>query len=120
MAAILHSSIASANLFCFRGRCCSRTFADNFDHCLLIFGAIVVDLFAKVGDEAAGGHGHSALRIKLAAGSHPPRPGDNGDETVIRMEMRPAHGMRTPFDEHDVESGLIQSALQDSHLGSWQ
>src|SRR5215472_9424802 len=119
MAAILHSSIASANLFCFRGRCCSRTFADNFYHCLLIFGAIVVDLFAKVGNEAAGGHGHSALRIKLAAGPHPPRPGDHGDETVIRMEVWPAHGMRTPLDQHDVESGLVRIALQYSDFGSW-
>src|SRR5579864_9652887 len=36
------------------------------------------------------------------------------------MKMRAAHGVRTPFDQDNIESGLIRIALQDGHLGSRQ
>src|SRR5215472_8591271 len=103
-------------LFAFRGYDGRRSLAYDLDNGLPILSPVIMDLFRKMRDEAAGRHGHCALRFKLAARAYPPCTGDHRDKPVIRMKMWPAHLMRLPFHEFDVETSFVGIAMDHRYL----
>src|SRR5580698_2919020 len=105
-------------LLIFSGRGCGRSFPNDLQHRLRILCSIVVNLFAEMRDEAPGREGNCLVRIEFCSGAYPPRPGDHGDEPVVRVPVRMAHAMRSPFDEHYVQAGLRRIAQQDGGLGT--
>src|SRR6476659_3464807 len=60
-------------LFLFGLRRRRRAHADDLQQARLVLRAVVVNLFRRVDDEAAGGHRLEAGRIVFGAGIHPPR-----------------------------------------------
>ena len=60
-------------LFFFGLRRRRRAHADDLQQARLVLRAVVVNLFRRVDDEAAGGHRLEAGRIVFGAGIHPPR-----------------------------------------------
>src|SRR3954452_21711728 len=72
--AVLFSLIVLLFLFGWRG--CGRSHADDLQNAFFVPRAVVVDLFGRVDDEAAGGHGLEARGIVLRTGIDPPRAGD--------------------------------------------
>ena len=100
----------------FRGGGGGGAFADDFEDCLGVLGAVVVDLLAEVGDESAGRERDGRVGIEPGAGADPPGAGEDGDEAVVGVEMGMAEMTGSPFHEDDVEAGLRRVAGNDGHL----
>src|ERR1700693_497418 len=79
-----------------------------------------MNLLPKMRDEASRRDRYRALRIELRARAHPPRPRNNVNKPVIRMEVRMAHVMRGPFHQDNVQTRLFRIAEQNRRLrASW-
>src|SRR5215467_5636799 len=73
--------------------------------------------FASVmNDITARRHRYCTVRIEFLPCSDPPRTRQNHEETVVGMEMRPAHVAWQPSQAHNVWPRLIRIAKQHSGL----
>src|ERR1035437_10140317 len=94
------------SLLFFGGSRGARAISDNFKYDVAVLGAVVVDLFAKMGDEAAWGHENRFIRFEFGARANPPGPRNHGDEPIIGVKVGTAHMVRGPFDQDDILPGL--------------
>src|SRR6266478_3627779 len=66
---------------------------------------------------------NAVIWIECRSAAHPPRPTEDGDEPVVRMEVRPAEMVALePLVEHDVKSSLRRVAHEHRVLragGAW-
>jgi len=100
-------------LFCRYRRCrCSRTDTDNLQNRIAILSAVVMNFVAIMSDETARRDRLQIIRVVIAAGADPPRAGNHGNESVIRMRMRLAVVMRLPFVQHHIKPRLGRVADQ--------
>ena len=88
------------------------TFAPHQDGRLLVLGAVEVHALGKWMTRLPAGIGAVALGSKLGP-SRPTRSPRDDEETVVGMEVGPAHVARQPLQQHGVGSGLGGIALQD-------
>src|SRR6266853_4878868 len=57
--------------------------SQDLDHTVFILGAVIMNAFCIVGDEAADRDGGSAGRVVFGARAHPPGSRQNGNEAVV-------------------------------------
>src|SRR5579862_4661794 len=86
----------------FSGSGSRRPLPDNLQHHIPVLCSVVVDLFAKMRDKTPWRHGNGAVRVVFGARAHPPGPGNDRDEPVVRMKVRMTHMMRMPFVQDNV------------------
>src|ERR1700735_3618965 len=116
MLALRLKILRTEHLLYFRRCRCSRPFPYNLQHGLRVLRAVVMNLFPKMRDESAGRHRNRLVWIEFRSRAHPPRPRNHCDEPVVRMPVRTAHVIRSPFRQHHVKSRLRRIARQDRHL----
>src|SRR6266550_8857326 len=100
----------------FRGRLSCRSLADDFERDVRVLGAVIVNLFSKMGDDAARRQRECAVRIVFRARAYPPGSRYYGDVPIVRMEVWMAHMMRGPSCEDDVHSRLGWVASEDCRV----
>src|SRR4029450_11914750 len=88
----------------------------HLDDGLLVLGPVVVHLPAVVDHVAARGRRHGRGRIELLAGADPPRAGDDDEEAIVRMEVRPAHVAGQPLQPDHVGTRLARIAEEHGLL----
>jgi hypothetical protein len=76
-----------------------------------------------MGDERARGKANAVVGIECRSAAHPPRPAENRDEPVVRVEVRAAEMVALePLVEHDVKPRLRRVAHEHGVLragGAW-
>src|SRR5712691_747517 len=90
-----------------------RAHAPDLDDGLLVLGAVVVHLARVVDDVAPRGRGHGRVGVELLAGSHPPGTRQDHEETIVGVEVRPAHVPGQPLDPRDVQARLARVPVKD-------
>src|SRR5207249_4601712 len=88
---------ALIDLLSFGGRRSRGPHSDDLQHAWFVFGAVVMDFFSVVYDEASGWNGFEPSRIVFRASVDPPRPRQHRDVTVIRMKMWTTVVVRQPL-----------------------
>src|ERR1700676_4231138 len=94
-----------------------RPHSHDFDHGAVFPRAIKVRLISDVRYEAAGLDGYGSLHVEIT-GADPERPLEDGNKTIIVMEVRLAPIIGASLEHINIEAGLRGVSINQCGLAA--